>query len=74
MLELSNDSISAPQKRIRDAHGSIIGALLTAVRSAAGGQGIDVGHVYLPAEPAVDAAIAGHFERSRIVAGWPYRR
>jgi GNAT superfamily N-acetyltransferase len=48
-------------------HDAAFGALLTAARSAARSQGIEIGRVYLPAEPAVDAAIAGHFET--VVAG-----
>jgi GNAT superfamily N-acetyltransferase len=45
-----------------DGHDLALDALLTAVRSSALSRGIVVGRVYLPVEPAVDAAVAAHFE------------
>jgi ribosomal protein S18 acetylase RimI-like enzyme len=43
-------------------HDQALDALLTAVRRAALSRGIVAGRVYLPVEPAVDAAVAAHFE------------
>ena len=52
---------------VLDGHDQALDVLLTAVRCAALSRGIVAGRVYLPLEPAVDAAVAAHFER--VVAG-----
>jgi hypothetical protein len=47
---------------VLDGHDQALDVLLTAVRCAALSRGIVAGRVHLPLEPAVDAAVAAHFE------------
>jgi GNAT superfamily N-acetyltransferase len=59
---LDTEAVTVIEAGVLDDHDQALGALLTAVRCAALSRGIVAGRVYLPAEPAVDAAVAAHFE------------
>lgn len=57
-------------------HEPAIPALLAAARVAARARGVEVGRVYLPHEPPIDAAVAGHFSgvsegRFQVLMGRP---
>jgi hypothetical protein len=64
---LDTEAVAVIEAGVLDGHEQALDALLLAVRRAALSRGIVAGRVYLPVEPAVDAAVAAHFER--VVAG-----
>ncbi|HET9221423.1 MAG TPA: GNAT family N-acetyltransferase, partial [Roseiflexaceae bacterium] len=56
------EAVAVIEAGVLDGHNLALDALLTAVRRAALSRGIRVGRIYLPVEPAIEAAIAANFE------------
>jgi ribosomal protein S18 acetylase RimI-like enzyme len=57
------EAVAVIEAGVLDGHDQALDALLMAVRRAALSRGVVAGRVYLPVEPAVDAAVTDHFER-----------